>query len=78
MHYSEASADEQRRPLDRRHLEEPHTTWPMSEEELAGWADTMQIPTQGEIDGSKPIDDPPDGFGSWDEWRWDRWPSSIA
>lgn len=78
MHYFEVSAAEQRRRLDQRLAVEPHTTWPISNQELVGWADKMQIPTPGEVDGSEAIDDPPAGFASWDEWRRDRWPPSIG
>jgi len=77
MHYFAVSPSEQRRRLDQRQNHEPHTTWPISEEELLEWADLMQVPTAREVDGGEPIDDPPDGFGSWDEWRSDRWPPAI-
>jgi predicted kinase len=78
MYYFEVSADEQRRRLDRRQAAEPHTTWPMSAEELAEWAGTIQVPTPGELDGSEPIDEPPAGFASWDEWRGRRWPPAVS
>jgi predicted kinase len=78
MHYFEVSAVEQRRRLDQRLAAAPHTTWPISEQEMLGWADQLQVPTPGEVDGSEAIDDPPAGFASWDEWRCDRWPPSIA
>jgi predicted kinase len=78
MHYFALAEAEQRRRLDRRQLLEPHTTWPVSEEELASWTDIFQVPTPGEIDGTEPIDGPPAGFGSWDAWRRHRWPPSIA
>jgi hypothetical protein len=61
-----------------RQADAPDTTWPICDEELVGWADIMQVPTRGEIDGTEPIDDPPVGFGSWDAWRRDRWPASVA
>ncbi len=78
MRYFELPPDEQRRRLDRRQELEPHTTWPLSEEEVAGWARTIQVPTPGELDGSEPIGDPPAGFGTWDEWRADRWPPAVS
>ena len=46
-------------------------------EELAEWAASIDIPTPGELDGSEPIDDPPAGFTTWDEWRAHRWPPSV-
>jgi len=78
MHYYEVPPVEQRRRLDQRQAAEPHTTWPMSEEELAEWAGIIQVPTQGELDGSEPIDDPPTGFASWEEWRAHRWAPAVA
>ena len=78
MVYLDVSQTEQRRRLDRRQADEPDTTWPISEEELAGWSDVIQVPTPGELDGTEPVDDPPAGFASWDEWRDHRWPPSIS
>ncbi|MEV0804252.1 hypothetical protein AB0I34_41625 [Kribbella sp. NPDC050281] len=57
--------------------EASHVTWHISDEELVEWAATMDIPTAGELDGSEPIDDPPAGFSTWDEWRGHRWPPSV-
>ena len=78
MLYFEVPADEQRRRLDQRQTDAPHTTWPISDEERLGWARIMQIPTPGEINGGEAIDDPPTGFDTWDAWRMDRWPPSIG
>ena len=75
--YLDLAVEEQRRRLDRRQVEEPHTTWVVSDEEAAEWAAVMQVPTPGELDGSEPIDDPPAGFATWDDWRHDRWPAAI-
>ena len=77
MRYFELTPAEQRRRPDKRQAEAPHTTWPMSDEELAEWAAKIDIPTPGELDGSEPIDDPPAGFATWDEWRGHRWPPSV-
>jgi predicted kinase len=78
MHHFELDPAEQRRRLDQRQAEAPHTTWPMSDEELAEWAAKIDVPTPGELDGSELIDDPPDGFATWDEWRSYRWPPSVS
>lgn len=78
MHYLEAPRDELRRRLDQRQLDQPHTTWEISDEVFDGWADVMEVPTPGEVDGSEPIEDPPAGFDTWDEWRARRWPLSVA
>jgi predicted kinase len=76
--YFELKPDEQRRRLDRRQAEEPHTTWHMSDEELATWAAGFSVPTPGELDGSEPPDNPPPGFAAWHEWRRHRWPPSVV
>jgi predicted kinase len=78
MRYFDLPEAEQRRRLDRRQAEEPHTTWHMSEEELAEYAAIISVPTPGELDASEPLDPPPEGFDTWEEWRRHRWPPSIA
>jgi len=77
MHYFELTPAEQRSRLDQRLAEASHTTWHMSEEELDEWAANFDIPTPGELDGSEPVDDPPAGFATWEEWRGHRWPPSV-
>lgn len=77
VRYFEVAPAEQRRRLDRRQAEAPGTTWPMSDDELAAWAAAFEVPTPGELDGSEPVDDPPAGFASWNEWRGHRWPPSV-
>lgn len=69
---------EQRRRLDRRHADEPHTTWHMSDEDLAGWAARFTPPSPAEIDGSEPLDGPPPGFATWGQWRDHRWPATVV
>jgi predicted kinase len=78
MRYFELTPAEQRRRLEQRQAEASHTTWRMSGEELAGWSASIDIPTPGELDGSEPIEDPPAGFATWDEWRRHRWPPSVS
>lgn len=78
MRYFELPPVEQRRRLDRRQAEDPHTTWHMSDEELAAWAAIVSAPTQGELDGSEPLDAPPAGFLTWESWRRHRWPPSVT
>jgi len=78
MHYFELDPAEQRSRLDQRDAQAPHTSWPMSDRELAEWAAKINIPTPGELDGSEPIDDPPAGFATWDAWREHRWPPSVS
>lgn len=78
MHYLEVEPAEQRSRLDRRQADAAHTTWPMSGSDLTGWADTFQVPTPDELDGTAPIDAPPLGLATWDEWRRHRWPPSVT
>jgi predicted kinase len=78
MRYFELDPVEQRSRVELRQAEAPHTTWPMSDEELAEWAARINVPTPGELDGSEPIDDPPAGFATWDAWRSLRWPPSVS
>ncbi|MEV0135806.1 ATP-binding protein [Dactylosporangium sp. NPDC050688] len=78
MRYFELPPAEQRRRRDQRQAQAPHTTWLMSDEELAEWAARIEIPTPGELDGSEPIGDPPAGFATWDQWRGYRWPPSVS
>ena len=73
----ELAPAEQRRRLDQRQADAPEETWPISDEELAGWAAGIEIPTAGEIDGSDPVGEPPDGFTTWREWTEHRWPASV-
>ena len=76
LRYFELDPAEQRRRLDRRQAEAPHTTWPMTDAELTGWAARFDVPTPGELDGTEPVGDPPVG-ATWAEWRRHRWPGSV-
>jgi len=78
VRYFSLPRDEQRRRLDQRHADSPHTTWHMTDSELAQWAAAISVPTPGELDGSEPVDGPPAGFATWDEWRTHRWPPSVT
>lgn len=78
MHYVELDPAEQRRRLDQRQAESPHTSWPMTEGELIDWAAAIETPTPGELDGSDPIGAPPVGHGTWDDWRRHRWPPTVT
>ena len=75
--YAPISVQEQRRRHDIRLAAEPGSTWPMSDEELATWADAFDEPSPGELDGTEPIDSPPAGFASWAEWMHARWPARV-
>jgi predicted kinase len=75
--YFDLPPAEQRIRLDKRQAEEPHTTWHMSDAELAAWAAIICVPTQGELDGTEDVDEPPAGFATWEAWRRHRWPPSV-
>ncbi|MGC4767983.1 ATP-binding protein [Micromonospora sp. DT44] len=45
LRYFELTPAEKRERLDQRQADAPHTTWPMSAEELAEWATRVDIPT---------------------------------
>jgi predicted kinase len=77
LRYFELTPAEQRSRLAQRRAEAPHTTWHMSDDELATWAATFDVPTPGELDGSEPVGGPPAGHASWHDWRRYRWPSSV-
>ncbi len=78
MRYLSLSPAEQRRRIDRRQAEEPHTTWVLTEHEIAEWTAGFDVPAPGELDGTEPVDRPPAGFTTWDAWRRHRWPPSVA
>ena len=76
--YFELSPAEQRQRLDQRLADAPHSTWPISDEELTEWAAYFEMPTPGELDGSEPIGDPPAGFARWSDWIDHRWPATVS
>lgn len=77
MWYAPITREEQRRRHNIRLASEPDSTWPMSEDELAAWTGMFDVPSQGELDGTEPIDLPPTGFASWAEWMQHRWPARV-
>lgn len=78
IRYFELTPAEQRTRLDRRWAEAPHETWPISERERDDWEAAFEVPTPAELDGSEPIDDPPEGFATWRAWMTHRWPPSVS
>jgi predicted kinase len=74
--YAPVTIEEQRQRNALRLDSDPHSTWPMSDEELEAWAAQFDVPTAGELDGSEPIGSPPAGFASWSEWTAQRWPAA--
>lgn len=52
----------------------PHTTFPVTDDDLAGWEDLFEVPDTAELQGG-PLDPPPDGHPDWEAWAAERWPS---
>ena len=77
MRYFDLAPDQQRNRLHQRLAEAPHETWPISDDELAEFAAKFEIPSAAELDGSEPVDQPPERFATWGEWRRHRWPPSV-
>ena len=78
LHHLALDPAEQRARIGLRQAQAPHTTWPMSDEELTAWAGQFEAPTPGELDGSEPVGDPPDGAATWEQWRAARWPDALG
>jgi hypothetical protein len=77
--YFELASAEQPRRLDHRQAEAPHTSPdPCPTRNSPSWAAKIDIPTPGELDGSEPIDDPPAGCATWDQWCRHRWPPPVS
>jgi predicted kinase len=72
LHVDEA---EQRRRIAERWESAPHTTFPMTGDDLARAAAIFEAPDDGELaDGA--IDPPPEHHPSWRDWAAERWPTS--
>ncbi len=52
----------------------PHTTFPMSEADVADWRERFEVPDAAELGGGD-IPGPPPGWPGWPEWAVERWPS---
>jgi predicted kinase len=76
--YAPISVEEQRRRHEIRLAAHPHGTWPMSDQELTTWAEWFDEPTPGELDDTEPIDPPPAGFATWEDWMQERWPARVG
>jgi predicted kinase len=72
--YLTASEEEQSRRVRERWEHAPHTTFLITDEDLARWAVLFEAPDARELEGG-PLDSPPDSYGDWGEWARRRWPS---
>lgn len=52
----------------------PEHTFAMTQEELDHWRTLFQVPDGRELIGTA-LDDPPEGFVTWEAWASSRWPS---
>ena len=75
--YVTVAQDEQSRRVTARWGDAPHTTFPIADDDLTGWADLFEAPETEELEGG-PLDPPPDGYADWGAWAAERWPSLAA
>jgi predicted kinase len=78
MWYAPIALEEQRRRHDTRVSMVPHATWPISDAEFATWTRGFDVPTPSELNGTEPIDPPPVGCASWQDWMQQRWPARVS
>ncbi|MFI7707347.1 hypothetical protein [Nonomuraea sp. NPDC049480] len=74
MNYLPIDKGVQRSRIAHRQATAPHTTFPMSEEDIDTWRKQFQEPDAAELGGGD-IPGPPPGWLGWPEWAADRWPS---
>ena len=74
--YLPVDEGEQWRLIQARPLTEAATTFEMTKADLEEWRQIFQPPDATELEGED-IDPPPDGFGSWEAWVAQWWPTSL-
>jgi predicted kinase len=71
--YLPVGREVQRERIAHRQATAPHTTFPMSEDDIDSWRKQFQEPDTAELLGvDRP--EPPPGWTGWPEWAADRWP----
>ena len=75
--YLEVDAAEQWRRVQARPRTDPVTTFEMTRSDLEQWRRVFQPPDASELAGTD-LDPPPEGFGSWQEWVSEWWPTSMT
>jgi predicted kinase len=75
--YLPVDEEEQWRRVQARPLTDAATTFDMTKAELEEWRQIFQPPDQGELQALE-IDPPPQGFGSWEAWVAEWWPTSLT
>jgi predicted kinase len=65
----------QRARVALRQATSPHTTFPMTGDDLDSWREQFEAPDAAELRGGPGIPRPPAGWPGWPEWATGRWPS---
>ena len=74
--YLQVDEDEQWRRVQARPLTDAATTFEMTKADLDRWRQGFQPPAAAELETAD-IDPPPAGFGSWEAWVAQWWPTSL-
>lgn len=74
--YLPIDPDEQMRRVDSRFATDRHSTFVMTEGDLARWRQQFHEPDEQELLSPEP-GPLPEGFTSWEAWAASRWPTSV-
>jgi predicted kinase len=74
--YLQVDEEEQWRRVQARSVTDAATSYEMTKADLEGWRRTFQPPDETELETAH-IDPPPPGFGSWEAWVAEWWPTSL-
>jgi hypothetical protein len=74
--YLEVDDDEQWHRAQARAVTDAATTFTMTKADLDAWRPLFEPPDDAELQGAT-IDDPPDGFDTWEAWVAEWWPTSL-
>ncbi|HEY8474703.1 MAG TPA: ATP-binding protein [Natronosporangium sp.] len=72
--YLPVDPDVQRARIAHRQATAPHTTFPMTEEDIVSYRKQFEVPDAAELRGGD-VPDPPPGWLGWRDWVADRWPT---
>lgn len=72
--YLPVDPDVQRVRVAFRQATAPHTTFPMTDDDLVSYRKQFEVPDADELRGGE-IPSPPPGWPGWAEWVGDQWPS---
>jgi predicted kinase len=74
--YLQVDEDEQARRVQQRNAHGPATAFAILPGELQAWRQSFQEPDEAELTACTP-GPPPPGYGSWEDWTAERWPTSL-